>query len=146
MIALATMEDLERNTGKAEAFFDARIGRSRFDADHFKRMWGTLFERGLGVVIKRERGGEIQEAIGAVIYPDPHTGVSTAGITFWYLAEKPSGIVAGIAMMRLMIELKSRGISSVYLSASVNADVAKVAKFIQGIGFKPTELYFRMEI
>jgi hypothetical protein len=117
-----------------------------FNPESFRKMWSIWMELEMAVVMKRESGGELKEAMGAIIYENPNTGVKEGSVNFWFVKPNQTGLVKGMVFMELCKELKIRGVRFMTIASNLDKNHRKVSRFLESVGFKPVDVTWKMEI
>lgn len=142
MIGLVTENDILKSETWADKVYVSGKYPGVFCPEHFRRTWKRLIDSGMAVLMKRESGGLIHEAIGMILYKDPNTGDLSAGCAIWIVLRKPVGLEGGMLFLEMLNELKRRGISQVCMSVGLNGRFAQTRHMLESFGFKPVEVNF----
>jgi len=117
-----------------------------FDRRQFVAIWGALINSGAGRIFARFNGNAISEAIGVTIYTDPHDGIKTGSIVFWFKDGRSHGLATGSLRVDVEKELKALGVQRLFVSAILNHRYMQVAQSLGREGFEPMEVHLMKKL
>lgn len=141
------IEDVPRIKSLAEQFYAEGNLPGELDFEIFRGWWEKWLSEGSGIIIAAEDENEILGVIGGLFSNSVTTGDLELNEMFWFMGENARGKGVGKALLYDFIHAgKSAavdGISMVHLNDEVGQGLSEVFK---GIGFKPLEVRYYMEI
>lgn len=138
MIRRATPEDLPGIAKLGPRFFAEANLPGAFDERHWIRVWASLINAGIGMVLFSENGSGPTGAIGVVAYHDMNRGDLVADEQFWFV---PAVERAGSLGLRLLrgAEKSLRELGVKRFRPGYIAGDERLARLYQRLGYEPLE-------
>lgn len=149
MIRLAAHEDLVNAEllAMGRTFFMEANLPGKFIPESFSRNWRAILEKDLGCVWLYLHEGQIVGAIGGLIYPDINDDVPVVQEMFWFIQPE---FRKGLGAIKLFNQLQhwssARGAKRLYMGNACNQHMAKVGKFLEGLGFRPAGVSYVIDL
>ena len=139
MIRELTVDEIPLCVEGGKSFFDEGKLPGGFKPEIFIACWQRLIRNGIGVILGLfNESGEIQGALGAVIYPDMNNGDITAVENFWYMLPQCRG--QGLKLLKEYEKwARRRGAKRLAMIHLLNLQPEKLGALYQRLGFEPIE-------
>lgn len=146
MITEVTIDELPQVSDLARWYFYQCGLLGEFNKHAFIKSWTTFLSSGIGFIVKRTGEEGIAEAIGVLIYPDPHDGQPAASTMFWYVTQEGESLAGGLLYQKVIEKCKTQGVVRMTIAALFNNRMHRVENFLIHAGFKPIEVHYVKEL
>lgn len=137
---IATLEPMARRfVGSSEVL------AGEFSPDHFAKMWSAFIDQGIGAIFVLEDEGVIVGGLGAIAFPDMHTGNIVSHECFWFVAEESRG--EGLKLLDAFEAwAKSKESRAVIVTHLADSMPERVARIYRMRGYRLIETNYRKEV